>query len=107
MTADTAAPDRDTRDDFYRYAREMAVAGKTYVAAVVFRRAADGDDPAHIEAAARGIRWAIDALRARSASDHQFIDIMDDAVRDAEAALPAPQPALHPVRVFEEEEAQS
>ncbi len=106
MTADHAR-NRDTRDDFYGYAREMALAGKTYVAAVAFRCGADGDDPAHIEAAARGIRWAIDAVRVRSDADRRLIDVMDDIVRDAQAALPVAQPSRHPVRAFEEEEAQS
>lgn len=104
MTADTAAPDRDTRDDFYRHAREMAVAGNTYVAAVAFRRAADGDDPAYIDAAAAGIRAAIDTVRVRSDADHRLIGVMDDIVRDAEAALPVAQPSRHPVRVFEDED---
>lgn len=104
MTADTAAPDRDTRDDLYRYARKMAGAGNTYVAAVAFRRAADGDDPAYIEAAARGIREAIDALRHRSDADYRLVAVMDNIVRAAEAALPVTQPPHHPVRVFEGEQ---
>lgn len=104
MIADTAAHDRVTRDDLYGYAREMALAGNTYVAAVAFRRAADGDDPAYIEAAARGIRWAIDAVRRRSDADYRLIAVMDDIVLNAEAALPVTQPQHHPVRVFEEEQ---
>ncbi len=103
MTADTAAHDRVTRDDLYGYAREMARAGNTYVAAIAFRRGADGDDPAYIDAAARRIREAIDAVRHRSDADYRLVTVMDDIVRDAEAALPVAQPSRHPVRVFEDE----
>lgn len=103
MTADTAAHDRVTRDDLYGYAREMALTGNTYVAAVAFRRAADGDDPASIDAVARGIREAIDAARPRTDADRRLIDAIDDIVHAAEAALPVAPPAHHPVRVFEDE----
>lgn len=104
MTADTAAHDRVTRDDLYRRALNAALTGNAASAAVAFRRAADGDDPASIDAVARGIREAIDAARPRTDADCRLIDVMDNIVRAAEAALPVTQPPHHPVRVFEGEQ---